>query len=68
LEGVSSGEDGIERVTFAHGVVDHVVVDAQALRAVDSDGRGEAVVERTSLNVRVLNRNLSTQEKRRRFI
>ncbi|TNN42129.1 hypothetical protein EYF80_047708 [Liparis tanakae] len=43
--------DGVERVTFAHGVVDHVVVHAQALRAVDSDGRGEAVVERTSLDV-----------------
>lgn len=49
--------------TFSHCVVDDVIVNVQALRPKDSDGWREAVVESTTLNVRVFSWNLSTQKK-----
>lgn len=41
-------------ITFAHRVMDNVIVDAQTRRPEDPDGRRETVMEGTALDVRVV--------------
>ena len=55
-------------LTLSHSVVDHVVVHEHPVRSEDADGGGEAVVERTSLEVGLVHCNLLQRERRILFI